>query len=523
MTAECERDHGPPGPADLVARSIPFVATLLALEYLVFACSAAARRPLWMDEVLAAWTARLPSVGAIWNALEKGALFDPPLYHFLLHAIVFSGARSDLALRMPSILAVLVVALAAFVLVRRRHPAPVASLAMALCLAGGLYPFALDARSYACAAACFALALVLWDLPPDRDPPPWRAAMMLLLLVAAVGLHFYAVMLAASVGAMELVWTAAHRRIRFLFLAAPAIACLSVVLWLPIMRHVLAFSRADTAAPSFFARPLPIRLVLAYVEVMVGHRPAWVSPMILLLLALMARRIIAARAKPPPPRPRGAPDNLDIIAAVTCALPLATYLVTLVAVHFFNARYVIAAALGFAILTARYVASLPRAQLLCCALLAISAGMMIMPDTWAASARQRERVLALVRAAPPGLPIATGNGLRFLEIREGAGPAIARRLVFVKAPPGTASPDPTNQHLLEQWKTILPNLPVVSTSAFMRAHRRFLVFSDESAVDLLPAWLARHGYRLDILARAGDASLSEAQAGKTPERLSREP
>ncbi|HTU56343.1 MAG TPA: hypothetical protein VMF62_20430, partial [Acetobacteraceae bacterium] len=422
---------------------------------------------------------------------------------------------------MPSIIAGLVVALASFVLVRRRHPAPVAFLAMALCLVGGLYPFALDARPYACVSACFALALVLWDLPPDRDPPPWRAVLMLLLLVAAVGLHFYAVLLAASVGAMELAWTAAHRRIRFLYLAAPAVACLSVLLWLPIMRHVLAFNRGDVAAPEFYGRPLPARLVLAYVEVMVGHRPVWVSPMILLLLVLIARRIIAARAKVSPPQPRRAPDNLDIIAAVTCALPLAGYLVTLVAVHTFNTRYVIAAALGFAILIARYVASLPRAPLLCCALLVISAGLMIMPDTWAASARQRERVLALVRAAPPGLSIATGNGLRFLEIREGAGAAIARRLVFVKAPPGIASPDPTNQHILERWKTVLPDLPVVSTGAFMRAHRRFLVFSDESAVDLLPAWLAQHGYRLDILARAGDAWLSEAQEGAASERLSR--
>jgi hypothetical protein len=266
------------------------------------------------------------------------------------------------------------------------------------------------------------------------------------------------------------------------------------------MRHVLAFNRGDAVASEFYGHPLPIRLVLAYIEVQVGHRPVWVSPMILLLLVLIARRIIAARAKAPPPHLHGPPDNLDIIAAVTCALPLVTFLVTLVAVHTFNTRYVIAASLGFAILTARYVASLPRARLLCCALLAISAGLMIMPDTWAASARQRERVLALVRAAPPGLPIATGNGLRFLEI-----------------------PDPTNQHILERWKTILPNLPIVGTSAFMRAHRRFLVFSDESAVDLLPAWLARHGYRLDILARAGDASLSEARAGEAPERSSRAP
>ncbi|HTU55236.1 MAG TPA: hypothetical protein VMF62_14825, partial [Acetobacteraceae bacterium] len=146
MTAERERDRGPPGPADFVARSGLFLALLLIAEYLVLACSAAARRPLWMDEVLAAWTARLPSVGAIWSALEKGADFDPPLYHFLLHAIVLSGARGDLAVRMPSIIAGLVVALASFVLVRRRHPAPVAFLAMALCLVGGLYPFALDAR-----------------------------------------------------------------------------------------------------------------------------------------------------------------------------------------------------------------------------------------------------------------------------------------------------------------------------------------------------------------------------------------
>jgi hypothetical protein len=172
---------------------------LLSASYFAAAMKIAAARPLWMDEVLAIWTARLPNVGAIWDALNKGAEFSPPLYHLFLQKLIQLGAGSALALRLPSIVAVYIVGIAAFILVRRRYPAPVAVLAMALCLTSGLFPFAIQVRQYAGVAACFALALVIWDVPAERTPSWRNATMMLVLLTIAVGMHFYALLVAASV------------------------------------------------------------------------------------------------------------------------------------------------------------------------------------------------------------------------------------------------------------------------------------------------------------------------------------
>jgi hypothetical protein len=181
---------------------------LLSVSYFVTAVKFASVRPFWMDEVLSIWTARLPTVTAVWDALEKGSDFSPPLYILLLQKIIQLGAGSALMLRLPSILAVYVVGIAAFILMRRYYSPPLAALAMAICLVGGLFPFALEAHAYACVAACIGLVLVIWDVPPDRAPSLWRAVAILVLLAIAIGMHFYAVLIAAAVGMMELVWAA---------------------------------------------------------------------------------------------------------------------------------------------------------------------------------------------------------------------------------------------------------------------------------------------------------------------------
>jgi hypothetical protein len=132
------------------------------------------------------------------------------------------------------------------------------------------------------------------------------------------------------------------------------------------------------------------------------------------------------------------------------------------------------------------------------------------PDTSAASAAFRTRIIALANRAPPELPLATGNGLRFLELREGTETATAQRLVFIRTPPGVDIPDPTNEHQVERWKTVDPRLPVMSLASFLAANSRFLVLSDCSAIDLLPKLLADRGFTLRTIARTGCAELSEA-------------
>ncbi|MFZ1960495.1 MAG: hypothetical protein WBC64_05645 [Methylovirgula sp.] len=485
---------------------------LISVSYFVTAAKFASVRPFWMDEVLAVWTARLPTVAAVWDALGKGAEFSPPLYILFLQKIIQLGAGNALMLRLPSVVAVYIVGVAAFVLMRRRYSLPLAALAMAICLIGGLFPFALQARPYACVTACFALVLVIWDIPSDRSPSLWRAAAILVLLVIAIGMNFYAVLLAAGVGLMELAWTALHRRVRWLYVAAIALAILSILLWLPIMQHVAAFNHSDSGAPNYYARPALDRLILAYIYLLVGHRQIWFSPLILLAPALLGGTLAMLLRRRPSTTHRSDLDNLNIIVVAMSVLPLLVYFFALEVTHTFNCRYFAVAALGLALLVARLVAALPWSKAVACLLVTAALGISLTPATHLGLPKSPVQALALVDRAPPNLPIATGNGLRFFELRENAVPAIGDRIRYLESPTDAISPDPTNQHQVERWKTIAPQLAVSSIAEFLRSNSRFLLFSDTSGIDPLPALLVEQGNRLRVIARAEDAYLAEVES-----------
>lgn len=485
---------------------------VLSASFWIAAGTIAATRPYWMDEVLAVWTARMPTAGGVWNALMKGAEFSPPLYHLVLQKIIQLGGGSPLSLRLPSIAAVYIVGIAAFILARRRFAAPLALLAMAMCLTSCLFLFAIQARQNALVAACFALAVVLWDIPADRRPSWWSAAGIFALLSAAVGMHFYAVLLAASVGLMELVWMVIHRRIRWLFVIAIGLACLSVFLWWPLMQQMAAFNAGDSNAPDYYARPLLVILGAVYPFLLIRADAIVLSPLTVLIVAMVFRIVIRT---PAAARPRPV-DNLPIIIAVTCAIPLLVFAFASVVTHTFNMRYVIAATLGLSLFTVHLIAGMRWAVAGAYAATAAAAGVLIHSFVVPPQSLTT-RSIALVNGARGTLAIATGQGLRYLELREGVAPGAVSRLVYLKSPRGTASPDPTNEHQVERWASIDARVAVSDIAPFVAAHPRFLIYSDGEAVDLLPQQLKALGCAATEIARDGTAYLAEVSgcpAGK---------
>jgi hypothetical protein len=457
---------------------------------------AASRKPYWMDEVLAVWTARRGSVAAVWEALRQGAEFSPPLYHVLLRAILAAGFDDPVILRLPSILAIAVVALAAFVLARRRFTLPVACLALVFCLSGPLVTYAIQARQYAGVAACFALACLLWDGPAARPVSGRRALGIALLLALAVGMHFYAILLAATLGLMELVWMLRHRRIRWPIVLALLAAAASLLLWLPIMRAVSAYNHGDTAAPDYYARPTIGRLVATYVEMAGGDDLLPPAPLVILLAAIGAR-LLAGR------RGGARADGLGPLAGIICAVPLLVFAFAAIVTGTFNARYVIVTVLGVSLLVAQGVAAHRRSGVIACALIGVSAAALL----WTAAKPwtfRREAAIDLATRAPAGLPIATGNGLRFFEIYDGVDRATRSRLAFLQVPDLSRSPDPTNDHQVARWARIDPALPIGPMDAFLAAHPEFLFYTDTTAPDQAADLLRERGYAAaPVLARAG--------------------
>src|ERR1019366_2682484 len=81
-------------------------AALIAV-YLLIACAQAATKLLWCDELIPLAIARQGSLAAIWSALAAGADPNPPLPHWLVLESIRAFGQSALAVRLPSILAVL--------------------------------------------------------------------------------------------------------------------------------------------------------------------------------------------------------------------------------------------------------------------------------------------------------------------------------------------------------------------------------------------------------------------------------
>ena len=497
-----ERQHSLPGPAILkrrVDRAAIGLTALASAAYLWIALSVASK-PYWMDEVLAVWTARRDGVHGVWDALRQGAEFSPPLYHLMLQAILAAGFDNPVLLRLPSILAIYVVALAAFVLVRRRFALPVACLALVFCLSGPLFSYAVQARQYACVAACFALACTLWDGRAERTVSGIRALGIAVLLSLAIGMHFYAILLAAALGLMELGWMLRHRRVRWPIVLALLMAAASLLLWLPIMQAVSAYNLGDAAAPDYYARPTVERLFATYAVMLGGNGMLPPTPLAILLAGFCARVVARRRAS-------ARAEDFGILAAVLCMVPLLIFAFSALVTGTFNPRYVIVTAIGVSLIVAQCVAANRHGDVIACGMIAASiAAFQIGGET--AQPTRREMAIDLVNHAPEGLPIATGNGLRFFETYEGADRAVARRLSFLKVPDLSRSPDPTNDHQVERWVNINAELPVVSIDRFLASNTEFLLFEEPKQPDMVPDYLRARGYVVTPIVERASMSLT---------------
>lgn len=461
---------------------------IVSVQYVIHATTLAARSPFWMDEILAIWTARLPDIPAIWSALARGAEFSPPLYDILLHLLGKIGVASRLGLRLPSIFAIYVAALAIGALVHRRAGVPPAALAAGVVLSTGLFGYAIQARPYALVTAVFALALLVYDRPERASIR--RSVTLGLLLALAIALHFYALLLAATVALIEFVRARIERRApRWRTLAATGVAAISILLWWPILHAAHVYSAADVTAPGYYAQPTMRALVGTYAMLL-----GWLmGPLIALLIAVVAKG-------------RPARSMLRITALLLTAVPFGIFVFALLVSHSYADRYTLAGGLGIGALFAALAVQLGRGSTRAAMLLLVLLPLGNMRRSAGELGKEdRLEALALVDAAPGTLPIVTGSGLRFLELREHALPAIARRLVFLDVPSG--STDPTNRHQVLRWKAIRPDLNVADVRPFACSTPAFLLFAqpEGGGADDLPRWL---GLQRSAILLHGRASLT---------------
>lgn len=501
-------------PASLPLRRIAVPVAALVFLYLATSSYATAAigiaglKHFWVDEVLAVWVARLPTVREIAAAIWQGAEFSPPTYDVMLHVVFGWFGSSLLVARLPSILAVLWTAAVLGCIVRPRLGPLAAALTFGLVLNSALFDFAVQARPYGVLVAVLSTALLLWCDDGSARGRRWRPAAIALLLFASVSLHFYAVVNFAVFGLMEALRTAAFRAVRpAIWLAIGAGAGASAA-WLPLMRQLARFNSGDTDGPEFYGAPTLQRLSEHAYTLLVGSQLFHVFILAAVLAAAAACvASFAARPTAPPRRvpERQATEVAIMAAGLLSALP-AGFALALAATGVFSARYALAASLGGILLLVLGLDRLPFRRAVGVALCAL---LSILPLLRGPTPDRVAEVLAALRTEAGTGPVVVSDGNLFMELMEGAEPAVRARLVHLARPPAVRDGDMSAEHQLQRLRaSFRPDLPVLEPYGFMAAHPVFTqVCRPAQPTDAFCSWLVSRGWAQGVIAAGPQATI----------------
>lgn len=208
--------------------------------------------PLWQDEVMSVWAARLAGIAQINAAfLRDGAQAATPVFSLLLHYYCSVAGDSTLILRLPSIAAAFAAVACGFVLLRRHLGAQAAAFGCCL-MVETLSPFAMQVRPYAIMTACLSGVLLLWDDLALRSSR-MRSALIGILLVVATAFHFYSVLFIPCLAVAESMRTCQTREWRKSLWLSLFVAGAAVFLWLPVMQTIVRFTANDVVSSTHYA------------------------------------------------------------------------------------------------------------------------------------------------------------------------------------------------------------------------------------------------------------------------------
>jgi Dolichyl-phosphate-mannose-protein mannosyltransferase len=321
-------------------------AALLAAFYLATSIYVSSQRLLWFDEIFTVHIAGLPDWKAILTALSHGADSLPPLYYLVVRMFGRMFGHGEVAVRLPSTLAMVATLLITFDCARRLTDGLHGLIAMAI----AAWPLAgegFEARSYAICVMFAALALWVWTYTGASE----RVSAILFgaTLFLAVSVHYYAVLLLVPYALWEIArWRPWHR---------PSLKLIAGIIGVLIPAAVLShfiLSFSSKFAPGFWSRPSLRDLTEIYSHIFVNG---------LFLIALAIVWIILADRKE---------ETIDLqpmsageaIGWLYLCIPLAGFVAAELQTNAFAVRYFLAlvpgVAVAFACWTWRHFHNLPR-------------------------------------------------------------------------------------------------------------------------------------------------------------------
>ncbi len=339
-------------------------AAALAAFYLATSIYIASHRLFWFDELFIVRLSQVPSITILWQALAHAADTMPPGYHLLMRAFGQAFGHSEVAMRLPSALAMVAGLLVTFDCARRLTDGLHGLIAMSVLTCSLLPYYGYETRPYGFYFLLSAVAFWIWTCTTDDSN---RAALSFgVVLALAITMHYYAVLNIVPYALWEaLRWRPGKRPSRKLIAGVLGVGIPTVVL-LPLS---LAFSRQFSRG--FWAHPSFYQLRAAFFELF---------PDGLLLLVLAMIWIVVAR-----PREGGTVVEpmlpAESLGWLFLFIPLAGFVVAELKTNAFLMRYFIGAlpgiAVAFACLLWRHFRNDHR----------VSAGILLLVAGWGAASQ----------------------------------------------------------------------------------------------------------------------------------------
>jgi hypothetical protein len=459
------------------------------------------RKPLWHDELFTYYISRLPGVDDMWSELATGVDQTPLTVHAATRASLDVFGESGIAMRLPALLGFLLMAVCVFLFVERRSSPLYGLVAAIFPIATIAYGYAYEARAYGLVLGFSAAALLCWQVAAEGQRHRRLATLGLAVsLAAAVGSHYYAVLILVPLLAGEIVRSKVRQRIDWAVLASFGGALVPLVAFAPLIAEAKDYSTTFWAQPAWDAaiRFYPDSLMDRALGVVV----AVVAAIVILQLwhASRSRRDIGERLPPV--------HELAALATFTL-LPFFGVALGKLVTGAYTDRYTLSAIVGITILLALAVWSadggVPVLGVSLLLVFGAFAGARIVDREADASLdadRQTHALAFLDRHGRTGEPIAVASPHDFFELSHRGSPQSRPRLIYLSSPALARrylQTDAVELGVLGM-KDIAP-LRVEPYRRFIASHSRFVVYGRHRAWDWLTSELQAAGAKTRVIAR----------------------
>jgi Dolichyl-phosphate-mannose-protein mannosyltransferase len=400
----------------------PFGPLIIAFGLYVFIVFALSIRPMWHDELYTYYIASAPTIPRFITEVTRLDL-QPPLQYVLSRMSLKVFGDSDLATRLPNLVAFTIASICFYLFVRRRLGRFYGLTALLVFWLTPFLPYATEARPYALVVGFLSVAMLSWQTAIEGQ------GRRLALFGIAFGVwgmivsQAFSPLLVAILGVAEFVRSVDRRKIDWPVWIALLAPSPFVIVYLPIFRRFEGW----TALPPEFQASL-FKMVSFYVDLLSA-----VS--VVLLIALIAALIVY--------RSSGAATTATVFVAQKHEIALVIGLLSL-PIHInlalvrtggaFWPRYCIPAGIGSSLLFVYILAKLTNTNRSAAAITAgcVFLGIVIGGAVQIAHPRDRAMVKQLsLKQLDPQLPLVDASGLTFLEMNKREDAALLSHVFYL--------------------------------------------------------------------------------------------